>query len=348
MTGETSPLGGTKAWSYDARGDLLSETDEAGHATTHAYPASDSDPNRDLPTSISGPVSGATTTYEYDSCGNKTREQKKLSASAWSDAQWSYATKSFGAYSIHGACTQEKHLIGGSTWAVTDYDLFDNSLGRAERTISRSVALYDPATTPSPAPSSPVDLTVNESHDAFGNLLTSTDAAATTVETNAYDLAGHLLTSSDQAGVVKHSSCDAFGHQTATWTTHPSLLDSGTPQAQVKFDWVEKSYDVCGRLWTETTKLLNDAKTAYAAQSTVTHSYDGLGREISVSDSTVVRSDRLAARTAYDIKLTLTDGRSVIWGEATDSAEKMEILPAVLAQQGTVYNISDPTLVSVR
>jgi cell division protein FtsQ len=55
----------------------------------------------------------------------------------------------------------------------------------------------------------------------------------------------------------------------------------------------------------------------------------------------------LAARTAYDIKLTLTDGRSVIWGEATDSAKKMEILPAVLAQQGTVYNISDPTLVSV-
>jgi cell division protein FtsQ len=37
----------------------------------------------------------------------------------------------------------------------------------------------------------------------------------------------------------------------------------------------------------------------------------------------------------------------VIWGEATDSAKKMEILPAVLAQQGTVYNISDPTLISV-
>ncbi|HYN72873.1 MAG TPA: FtsQ-type POTRA domain-containing protein [Nakamurella sp.] len=55
----------------------------------------------------------------------------------------------------------------------------------------------------------------------------------------------------------------------------------------------------------------------------------------------------LAARTSYDIKLTLTDGRSVIWGEATDSAKKMEVIPAVLAQQGTVYNISDPTLASV-
>lgn len=56
----------------------------------------------------------------------------------------------------------------------------------------------------------------------------------------------------------------------------------------------------------------------------------------------------LSARTPYDVTLTLVDGRSVIWGEATDSARKMEILPAVLAQTGTVYNISDPTLVSVR
>jgi len=56
----------------------------------------------------------------------------------------------------------------------------------------------------------------------------------------------------------------------------------------------------------------------------------------------------LAARTPYDVQLTLADARSVIWGEATDSAKKVEILPAVLAQTGTVYNISDPTLVSVR
>ncbi len=56
----------------------------------------------------------------------------------------------------------------------------------------------------------------------------------------------------------------------------------------------------------------------------------------------------LSARTSYDIELKLTDGRSVIWGDATDSAKKVEILPAVLAQDGTVYNISDPSLVSVR
>jgi cell division protein FtsQ len=57
----------------------------------------------------------------------------------------------------------------------------------------------------------------------------------------------------------------------------------------------------------------------------------------------------LAARTAFDVELTLIDGKKVLWGEATQSAEKMQILPALLAaRDGTSYDITDPTLVSVR
>ena len=57
----------------------------------------------------------------------------------------------------------------------------------------------------------------------------------------------------------------------------------------------------------------------------------------------------ISARTAFDVELTLTDGRKIVWGEATDSARKMQILPALLAaQKGTEYDITDPTLVSVR
>ncbi|MET0964920.1 MAG: FtsQ-type POTRA domain-containing protein [Nakamurella sp.] len=57
----------------------------------------------------------------------------------------------------------------------------------------------------------------------------------------------------------------------------------------------------------------------------------------------------LSARTAFDVELTLTDGKKVLWGEATQSAEKMQILPALLAaQDGSSYDITDPTLVSVR
>jgi len=57
----------------------------------------------------------------------------------------------------------------------------------------------------------------------------------------------------------------------------------------------------------------------------------------------------LSARTAFDVELTLTDGKKVLWGEAAQSAEKMQILPALLAaQDGSNYDITDPTLVSVR
>jgi cell division protein FtsQ len=57
----------------------------------------------------------------------------------------------------------------------------------------------------------------------------------------------------------------------------------------------------------------------------------------------------VSARTAYDVRLTLADGKSVIWGEAAESAQKMQILPSVLVQQeGKEYDISDPTLVTIR
>lgn len=56
----------------------------------------------------------------------------------------------------------------------------------------------------------------------------------------------------------------------------------------------------------------------------------------------------VTARTAYDVVLTLTDGRTVVWGGADQSARKMQVLPALLQQKGSEYDVTDPTLVSVR
>ena len=57
----------------------------------------------------------------------------------------------------------------------------------------------------------------------------------------------------------------------------------------------------------------------------------------------------ISARTDFDVELTMIDGRKIIWGEATDSDKKMQILPALLlAQEGTEYDVTDPTLVTVR
>ena len=57
----------------------------------------------------------------------------------------------------------------------------------------------------------------------------------------------------------------------------------------------------------------------------------------------------LSARTEFDIELTLIDRKKVIWGEPAQSAQKMQMLPALLAaRDGTEYDISDPTLATVR
>lgn len=54
----------------------------------------------------------------------------------------------------------------------------------------------------------------------------------------------------------------------------------------------------------------------------------------------------ITARSPYSVVLNLLDGRTVIWGSPVDGPEKMQILPAVLAQPGRTYDVTDPTLVT--
>lgn len=54
------------------------------------------------------------------------------------------------------------------------------------------------------------------------------------------------------------------------------------------------------------------------------------------------------AATEYGVTLRLADGRSVIWGSDRDAAAKNEVIPAILDQPGQVFDVSDPTLVTVR
>jgi cell division protein FtsQ len=56
----------------------------------------------------------------------------------------------------------------------------------------------------------------------------------------------------------------------------------------------------------------------------------------------------ISAPHAYDISLTLTHGRTVLWGANSDNATKMEVLPALLKRPGRTYDITDPTLATVR
>jgi cell division protein FtsQ len=48
------------------------------------------------------------------------------------------------------------------------------------------------------------------------------------------------------------------------------------------------------------------------------------------------------------ITLHLRDGRTVEWGTADRSADKAQVLPALLSRAGTTFDVSNPDVVSVR
>ncbi|MDQ6657002.1 MAG: cell division protein FtsQ/DivIB [Actinomycetota bacterium] len=56
----------------------------------------------------------------------------------------------------------------------------------------------------------------------------------------------------------------------------------------------------------------------------------------------------LSATTGYDVTLVLTDGRTVVWGDGSNTAQKAKVLPAVLARPGRTFDLSDPAMVTVK
>lgn len=72
-----------------------------------------------------------------------------------------------------------------------------------------------------------------------------------------------------------------------------------------------------------------------------------LGGWRSLDPAIAARVTVVIAASDYDVRLRLSDGRTVIWGSDSAAATKNRILPSVLRQPGSVYDISDPTLVTV-
>jgi cell division protein FtsQ len=62
----------------------------------------------------------------------------------------------------------------------------------------------------------------------------------------------------------------------------------------------------------------------------------------------VAQVGRIAAPSVASITLTLTDGRTVIWGTNERTEEKAEKLGALLTQPGRVYDVSSPDLPTVK
>jgi len=62
----------------------------------------------------------------------------------------------------------------------------------------------------------------------------------------------------------------------------------------------------------------------------------------------VAQVSRAAAPSVSSITLTLTDGRTVVWGTTDRTGEKAEKLAALLTQPGRVYDVSSPDLPTVK
>lgn len=59
-------------------------------------------------------------------------------------------------------------------------------------------------------------------------------------------------------------------------------------------------------------------------------------------------TDHIEADTIDHIVVLLADGRTVVWGNAGKSAEKAQVLPALLNMPGTVFDVSVPSHPAVR
>jgi cell division protein FtsQ len=67
-----------------------------------------------------------------------------------------------------------------------------------------------------------------------------------------------------------------------------------------------------------------------------------------LSPSVLAKLAEIRATDADSIMLLLRDGRTVQWGSAAQSAQKARLLPALLTQHATSFDLSNPDLVVAR
>lgn len=276
---EISPTGKKLSRTYDNRGNVIYDFDELGHRNAFVYDSSDQLIRSTDPL-------GATTYQTYDSSGNLTAEERQLNANERSRTEYTYDAA--------GRTTQERRRISATEWAVTRYDAFADN-GAPETTCQDGVKLS--------SSESAQTITTTSDHDAWGNAIAQTDGLGTTTTQSQFgELGLRLYESQDASRVVSHTRYDLLGNQVESWRSAP-----GT---SVKADWRESIVDPAGRTRTEIT-YLHDGVTA-STQTTVTHAFDGLGRELSSDDAL---SGGLPSETRYDAR-----GNVIAqWSEGLDS-----------------------------
>ncbi len=257
---ELSPTGKSIGRTLDVRDNTLYEVDEEGNRTAYIYD------DRDRVIRQTDPRGGATY-FTYDSDSNLLSEEKVLNAEG-ERSRTSYS------YNTSGLQTEERVLIQAAEptpiEAVTEYGPFALN-GEPTVTKQFGVVLKYLGT--------PATLQTEREYDAFGNLLSETDALGVVAATNEYsaETAMRLLESVDASGAVSHTRYDALGNQVETWRTAPGSSD--------KADWALTKVDIEGKTTETSSKLASGVEIGRA-----TYAFDAAGRGIGSDDVWVVGS----------------------------------------------------------
>ncbi|MDR1282581.1 MAG: hypothetical protein LBK99_17425 [Opitutaceae bacterium] len=192
----TWPDGSISKTVYDARGDLVSSTDQNNRTTTYAWN------NRRLPTQATLP-GGATLAQEYDACGNLTKSIDAL------DIATTFT------WSVSGELLASTSASGTPEAATTTHAWYNNGWGKSiTDPLGRTTTFaYDEAGNLAKV-TDPLGRVSQNLFDAAGALnWTKTPRGHTTLFNYTSD--GALLVSQDPAGGQTWNTYNGFGEQTA-------------------------------------------------------------------------------------------------------------------------------------
>ncbi len=264
---EKDPLGNTKTWEYDSGTAtiLQSSTDARGNVTTYMYGErgqsvfqplgrstnAGSEPNGNV---TSWTVAGKSTTYAYDSKGNRIKE---------TDAAGNVTTYTFNANNQEISRSWSRSVPGSSVSTTASFVIKRDSEGRS---IEEKDALGN--------------ITKTE-YDLAGRVIANVDARGQRTSF-AYDLRGNLTTTVFPDGTAKKSTYDAEGNR----TSDTDQLGRTTTFAYDALGRINKTtfpdgsstsieYDAAGRIVAHV-----DAK-----GSRTVNSYDAAGRVVKSTDS---------------------------------------------------------------
>lgn len=313
----TDPNGHTSSSTYDAHGNLLSQTDALGRTTRYQYDTLDDT------TAITDPLS-VTTVMTYDASGNLLQVARPLTQTG----QVISATLTYD--SLHpgdvltgtdpnGHVTSYSYDSDGDVASSSD-PLSETSTFSYDG-IGRLIAVVAPRG--NVAGANPISYTTTITYDAFGDTTAITDALEHST-TYQYDADRNALAATDALGRTTRQAYDLANEPTST-----TLADGGT--------WLT-GYDATGNVVTTTDALGHVTTYGYdaldrrtrltdALTHTTTMAYDPAGNVITATDplshittygydaanelTSMTRPDGGVFRTAYDL-----DGRPITQADA--------------------------------